>query len=90
MIRIFLVAFLMIAASRITSAGESSANDRYFAAMESRPATPLKVSIRKPPVKTKSSTKPHPSITFDGVYIRNASGDVIGMKTRCKPCRIGR
>jgi hypothetical protein len=31
-----------------------------------------------------------PSVTFDGVYLRNASGDVIGMRTRCKACRIGR
>jgi hypothetical protein len=31
-----------------------------------------------------------PSTTFDGVYFRNASGDVIGMRTRCKACRIGR
>jgi hypothetical protein len=93
MIRIFLVIILLtIATSRITDAGDPSFADRYFKAMESRPATPpAPPKIKKEPVVRKTTAKPvAQAATFDGVYLRNASGDVIGMRTRCKACRIGR
>ena len=93
MIRVSVVIILLtIATSRITSAGDSSFSDRYFAAMESvAPTPPAPPKIKKEPVVRKTSAKPYrPSTTFDGVYLRNASGDVIGMRTRCKACRIGR
>jgi hypothetical protein len=55
------------------------------------PTPPSPPKIKKPPVVRTTTRKPTtPSTTFDGVYLRNASGDVIGMRTRCKPCRIGR
>ena len=93
MIRVSIVIILLtIATSRITDAGDPSFADRYFKAMESRPATPpAPPKIKKAPVVRKTTAKPAaPSTTFDGVYLRNASGDVIGMRTRCKACRIGR
>jgi len=90
------ILLLTTATSRITDAADPSFNDKYFAAMESVAPTPPKApKIKKEPVVRKTTTtttaKPAaPSTTFDGVYIRNASGDVIGMRTRCKACRIGR
>jgi hypothetical protein len=93
MIRVSIVIILLtIATSRITDAGDPSFADRYFKAMESRPATPpAPPKIKKEPVVRKTTAKSAaPSTTFDGVYFRNASGDVIGMRTRCKACRIGR
>ena len=93
MIRTTLAIILFtIATSRITDAADPSFNDKYFAAMESVAPTPPKApKIKKAPVVRKTTEKTTaPSTTFDGVYIRNASGDVIGMRTRCKACRIGR
>lgn len=83
---------LTIATSRITDAGDPTFSDRYFKAMESVPPTlPKAPKIKKPPVVRTTTRKPAaPLTTFDGVYLRNASGDVIGMRTRCKACRIGR
>jgi len=86
-----IIVLLTIATSRITDAGDPSFADRYFAAMESVPPTPpAPQKTKKPPVVRKTTKPAEPSTTFDGVYIRNASGDVIGMRTRCKACRIGR
>jgi hypothetical protein len=94
MIRVSIVIILLtIATSRITDAGDPSFADRYFKAMESRPATPpAPPKIKKEPVVRKKTTEKTaaPSVTFDGVYLRNSAGDVIGMRTRCKACRIGR
>ena len=93
MIRVSMVLVLLtIATSRIADAADPSFADRYFAAMESvAPTPPAPPKIKKPPVVRTTTRKPAaPSTTFDGVYLRNASGDVIGMKTRCKACRIGR
>jgi hypothetical protein len=93
MTRIFLAFILLTTAtSRITFSADPAFADRYFAAMESvAPTPPAPPKIKKEPVARNASAKPsRPSTTFDGVYIRNASGDVIGMKTRCKACRIGR
>jgi hypothetical protein len=94
MIRIFLALILLTTAtSRITFSADPAFADRYFAAMESvAPTPPAPPKIKKPPVVRKKTTEKTaaPSVTFDGVYLRNASGDVIGMRTRCKACRIGR
>ena len=92
MIRTTLILILLtIATSRLTDAGDPAFSDRYFAAMESvAPTPPAPPKIKKPPVVRKTTKPAAPSTTFDGVYIRNASGDVIGMRTRCKACRIGR
>ena len=92
MIRITLIFILLtIATSRIADAADPSFADRYFAAMESvAPTPPAPPKIKKPPVVRTTRNPAAPSTTFDGVYLRNASGDVIGMKTRCKACRIGR
>ena len=93
MIRTSLIFILLtIATSRITDAGDPTFSDRYFKAMESvAPTPPAPAKIKKPPVVRNTTRKPAaPSATFDGVYLRNASGDVIGMRTRCKACRIGR
>jgi uncharacterized protein with FMN-binding domain len=93
MIRIFFALILLATAtSRITFSADPAFADRYFAAMESVAPTPPKIAVKKPPAKRPVTTKAKsaPSTTFDGVYIRNASGDVIGMKTRCKACGIGR
>ena len=93
MTRITLIFILLtIATSRITDAADPSFADRYFAAMESvAPTPPASPKTKKPPVVRATTRKPAASsTTFDGVYIRNASGDVIAMKTRCKACRIGR
>ena len=53
--------------------------------------SPKEVARIRALVTTKSKAKKPPSnkVTFDGVYFRNSSGDVIGMRTRCKPCRLG-
>jgi hypothetical protein len=93
MTRIFLALILLTTAtSRITFSADPAFADRYFAAMESvAPTPPAPPKIKKAPVVRKTTAKPAaPSTAFDGVYIRNASGDVIGMRTRCKACRIGR
>jgi hypothetical protein len=92
MIRIFFALILLTTAtSRITNAGDPGFADRYFAAMESVAPTPPKApKIKKEPVVRKTAKPAAPSVTSDGVYIRNSAGDVIGMRTRCKACRIGR
>jgi hypothetical protein len=112
MIRNSILTLLMIATSRIATAGES-ASDRHFAAMEARVSVPVAEKQEppqpaKPPIR-KITKKPTPrelhladqarhlaqrvappKVTFDGVYYWNEAGECVGMRTRCKACRIGR
>lgn len=104
MIRVSMVlVMLAIATSRITGAADPSFNDRYFAAMEARPAVPAKPSVKKVQRKPtqqqlaqadrarhRAQYSPPPKLTFDGVHYWNEQGEAVAMKTRCKACRIGR
>ena len=76
MIRIFLAIAILIAASQTSLSA-------------TKKPTPRELHLADQARHRAQRVAP-PKVEFDGVYYWNEAGECVGMKTRCKPCRIGR